>query len=38
MTLLVFVLYRVAQKNGTVDTVDFQDFALIKSYFCHLAG
>ena len=25
-------------KNETVDTVDFQDFALINSYFFHLAG
>ena len=24
-------LFRVAPKNGTVDTVDFQDFALINS-------
>ena len=26
------------QKNGTVDTVDFQDFALTNSYRFHLAG
>ena len=25
-------LYRVALKTGTVDTIDFQDFALINSY------
>ena len=25
-------------KNGTVDTVDFQEFALINSYFFPLAG
>ena len=24
--------------NGTVDTVDFQDFALINSYFLHFVG
>ena len=26
------------RKNGTVDTVDFQDFALINSYFLHFVG
>ena len=26
------------RKNGTVDTVDFQDFALINSYFLHFFG
>ena len=26
------------QKNGTVDTVNFQDFALINNYRFHLAG
>ena len=29
---------RVAHKNGTVDTVDLQDFTLINSYVFHLAG
>ena len=26
------------RKNGTVDTVDFQDIALINSYFFHFVG
>ena len=26
------------RKNGTVDTVDFQEFALINSYFLHFVG
>ena len=26
------------RKNGTVDTVDFQDFALINSYCLHFVG
>ena len=26
------------RNNGTVDTVDFQDFALINSYFLRLVG
>ena len=26
------------RNNGTVNTVDFQDFALINSYFLHFVG
>ena len=26
------------RKNGTVGTVDFQDFAIINSYFLHFVG
>ena len=35
----LYRLYRVAhKKTETVDTVGFQDFALINSYIFHLAG
>ena len=40
LTFICMKLYNTGwpRINGTVDTVDFQDFALINNYYLHFVG